>query len=369
MRQGLRPLLPLSALVLALAALVATSGPVSAASDRSEPPRAVGRGIAPTFIQSGDEPLLFWQEASDTKAQGQAWIVRSRRVEGKWISSRVAGPLDFRGAVPILYSVAVARNGTIGLAIALSGSEIAILLSHDAGASFARAGTVRSDSTVVAPRLFPNARGGWLLFVTQPLAGVMSTGPAGQGEAAAAGGSPAASGAQAATGTEKGFSLDNTNSIQVAHSEDGVTWSSPSALVANDEGLVNNYIPYSLAYGGRDLVVFQHQVNGTEDAASHYALYSKASEDGGVTWSKALPLTEYLEPGSQAASKTPNHRYFDNQAPRLIESGGRLRIAWQRRDTRKREEDNRDNPVRIVTSTLDAGGRLETKDLLYISDP
>jgi len=316
----------------------------AAAADFSEPPRALAEGIAPTALIAGGSPLLFWQESGTRDGRGQAWIVRSRLVDGQWSTARIAGPTEYRGTEPILYSAAVSPSGVVALALAISGTAIEIRLSRDGGASFQLAATVTTERPTVGARVFPSASGGWLLFATQP-----------QPESAPA--------AQDATPSP----AENTNSIVVAASADGATWTAPSPLVADAEGLVNNYLPAAAALGRRDFVVFQNQVLRDETATTHYVLYSKYSDDGGRTWSKALPITDYQEPAAGALAGTATGeaagpRNYDNQAPRLVENGGRLHLAWQRRFTKGTQ-------VRIATAVLDGEGHADPKSIFYLSSP
>lgn len=334
-RVSLRPLLRLllaAALAASAAAVQAQELPVG---DYSEPPRSLGESIAPSLLVARGVPLIIRQEAVENGDRGLAWIDLSRQVEGLWSSSRVAGPIEYRGAEPVLYSAAVNAAGDLAVVTAEGGTSFRVRISTDGGASFSVEGVLRSGEASVAPRIFPSASGGWLLFLTQPRQG--------GGEAGALG-------------------VANTNTIAVSSSADGRVWSPPIPLVADSEGLVNNYLPSAAPLEGRDWVVFQHQVLGTDQVPSHWWLYAKHSEDGGRSWSAAAPLSDFADPTASGSAGGPGPQNYDNQAPRLLSAEGRLYLAWQRRLTST-------TVVRVAVAALDAEGRVSPRDFSYVSSP
>jgi len=306
----------------------------SRAEDYSEPPRSLGESIAPTLLVAKGVPIVIRQESQESGDRGRAWISLSREVDGQWSTSRIAGPIDFRGTEPVLYSATVDTAGELGVVTATSGTRFDIIFSGDGGGSFAGGGSVLPSEASVGPRLFPSASGGWMLFLTQASRG------GGQGMAVGAA---------------------NTNTIVVSASADGRDWSPPLPLVADSESLVNNYLPSSASLGGSDWVVFQHQILGNDTTPTHWWLYSKHSEDGGRTWSAAIPLTDFPDPSSAGAGG-PGPQDYDNEAPFLVAAKGALFVAWQRHTTAS-------NVVRIAVAGLDSEGRVDTKDFSYVSSP
>lgn len=300
--------------------------------DYSEPPRSLGESIAPTLLVAKGVPIIIRQEASETGDRGQAWITLARQIDGQWSSSRVAGPIEYRGAEPVLYSAAVSPDGVLGIATAPSGTSFSVILSDDGGASFPVVGSVQSTEAAVAPRLFPSASGGWMLFLTQ-----------------------------ARQGASDAIGVANTNTIVVSASPDGRNWTRPAPLVSDADNLVNNYLPSVASSNGADWVVFQHQVLGDGQAPSHWSLYIKRSTDGGLGWSAARLLTDFADPAS-GTSVPPGAANYDNQAPRLLSVGGRLYLAWQRRLVSS-------NVVRIAVVALDAEGKADPKEFSYVSSP
>lgn len=320
-----RPALP-----AVLALLLAATG--LGAQDFSEPPRSLGESIAPTLLVAKGVPVIIRQEAQENGDRGQAWISLSRQVDGLWSTSRIAGPIAYRGTEPVLYSAAVSPSGDLGVVTSVSATSFSVIVSTDGAATFSRNGLLRSTETAVGPRLYPSATGGWLLFLTQ-----------------------------AQAGGDRAVGVANTNTIVVSSSADGRGWSPLRPLVADSEGLVNNYLPSVAASGGSDWVVFQHQILGDDITPTHWWLYSKHSEDGGLTWSPSIPATDLRDP-SPSGTNQPGAGNYDNQAPRLLAAGDKLYLAWQRRLVGS-------NLVRIAVAGLDAQGRVDAKEFSYVSSP
>ena len=92
-----------------------------------EAPDAFGEGRFPTFFATKAGPVLIWQDSQASGESGKAWIRFSRFEGGAWKAGKVsetAYSYNSTGAPPILYSATQARNGTIAVAIAASGTSI-----------------------------------------------------------------------------------------------------------------------------------------------------------------------------------------------------------------------------------------------------
>jgi len=314
-------------LVLALAALPAWA-------EYWEAPETIAEGRFPSFFATKAGPLLIWQESQSAGEAGKAWIRFARNEGGRWIRGDVsdsAYSYSSTGAPPILYSAAQSRNGTIAVAIAASGTSVEVRLSRDGGRSFAAAGRLESATTSVAPRIYPSASGGWIIFVTQ-------------GRAAAAPiDAAAATGEAAAAGAAAGGQLSSV-SIYVARSADGAAWSRFEPLVAETESLPMNFAPFASPLGSRDLVVFQTFILGEGDQSSRYALMSKLSTDGGATWSRAKVISDF---DADALS-------YDNQGPQLVLAGGKLYAAWERRKAKATQ-------TQVWAARIDDSGSIDPK--------
>ncbi|MEI8257071.1 MAG: hypothetical protein WCJ30_15465 [Deltaproteobacteria bacterium] len=200
-----------------------------AAADFWEAPQTMAQGRFPTFFAGKAGPLLVWQESKVSGDSGAAWIRFARFEAGTWKTGNVSDSsysFSSSSSPPILYSATQAQDGTIAVAIAASGTSIEVKLSRDGGRSFERAGKVESTVTSVAPRIYPSASGGWLVFATQGRPSTTSTGAA-PDLAADETAAPSAEAVQTVI-------MPSSISIYVAKSPDGVAWSPFEPLVAED---------------------------------------------------------------------------------------------------------------------------------------
>jgi hypothetical protein len=320
-----------------VAALALVLSALPARAEFWEAPMVLAEGRFPSFFTGPAGPVLIWQESQASGESGKASIRFSRFEGGAWKTGKVSDSVysyNSTGAPPILYSATQARNGTIAVAIAASGSSIEVWLSRD-GRSFESAGRLESSTTSVAPRIFPSASGGWLVFATQGRSSSTATAEAAQPQAEAA-----------LTGT-----LPKSVSIYVAKSADASSWSPFKPLVAEDEGLFMNFAPFSAPMGSKDIVVFQTFILGEGTLPSHYALMSTTSSDGGASWTAAKVLTDFADPSGGADAAAQN---YDNQGSQLILSGGKLYAAWERRKTKSTQ-------TQVWVARLDESGTLDPK--------
>jgi hypothetical protein len=306
-----------------------------------EAPAAISEGRFPSFFATDAGPVLIWQESQVSGDSGTARIRFARFEGGFWKAGDVsdaAYSYNSNGSPPILYSATQARSGTIAVAIAASDTSIEVWKSREGGRSFTLAGKLQAGVTTVAPRIYPSASGGWFVFATQ-----------GRPSAGAARGAPAA---DASAGSSANVAaLPSSVSIYIARSADGSTWSGFEPLVADDEGLLINFAPYSSPMTAKDIVVFQTFVLGEGKLSSRYQLMSKISSDGGVTWTKAKPITDFDDP-SGGTEAGPD--YYDNEAAQLVPSGGKLYIAWERRRTKSTQ-------TQVWAARIDESGGLDPK--------
>jgi hypothetical protein len=288
-----------------------------------EAPESLAEGRFPSFFASKAGPLLIWQESATSSEAGAARIRFARFESGRWITGDVSGssyPFSAAAAPPILYSASQSKDGVIAVAIAASGTSIEIRMSRDGGKSFVAAGTLRTSTTSVAPRIYPSVRGGWILFATQGRAAGVSS--AGSTEAI----------------------QPSSVSIFVSRSADGAEWSPLKPLVAEDENLSMNFAPFAVPFGSKDIVVFQTFILGEGDQSSRYRLMSKTSADEGATWSRAQILTDF---DADAQS-------WDNQGPQLVVANGKLYLAWERRKAKSTQS-------QVWAAQLDESGSLDRK--------
>lgn len=302
----------LAAVVIALAAM-------PAAAEFWEAPDALADGRFPSFFAAKAGPLVIWQESKasgDAGTAGAATIRFARLEAGRWIQAKVSDSsysYNSTGAPPILYSASQSKSGTIAVAIAASGTRIELRLSRDGGRSFEAAGSLDTGTTTVAPRIYPSASGGWIIFATQ-----------GRASTSLDAGTDAATATNVATATSVANAQPSSVSIYAAKSADGAAWSRLEPLVSESDGLLMNFAPSCASLGGRDIVLFQTFILGEGNESSRYALVSKTSSDGGASWGSPKVVTDF---GSDAKA-------WDNQGPQLAISGGQLYAAWERRKSK-----------------------------------
>jgi hypothetical protein len=286
-----------------------------------EEPRQLSEGRG-RFLSTLPVPggfVAIWQESTLSESQegGRAWLSLARLSDGKWESlRRFAGPFEFRGIEPILYSAAGAADGRIALAVADGGvagkGSVELLLSSDGGRSFAQAAELVSEVSSVAPRVYASASGGWILFAAQ---------------------SGYASGATANGAAEQQVQAGSLP-IYVSSSGDGRDWTAFQPLLLPDESFGLAFLPAAAPLTGTttasfretptDIVVFQALTGGERPS---WQLYAKTSLDGGRTWSRARRVTDFQDP---VRRDKPAPENFDNQRPSLGIVSGRLWMAWER---------------------------------------
>ncbi len=315
-----------------LAAALALGLALPAAAEYWELPAPLGEGRFPVLIPARDGPVAIWQESSIKGDSGSARI-RFARFDGETWNAGFVSPRAYAfsaagSAPPQLFSAAMAADGRIAVAISATSKLIEAHISADGGRSFGLAGRLEAATTSVAPRVFPSAKGGWIIFATQGR----------QAEA----GEDAAQAAVAAQGSV---------SIYSSTSRDGASWSPFQGVVAPGEGLLMNFAPFSIPSGGQDLLVFQTFILGEGQLSSRYALMAKISGDGGATWSASRAVTDFADP---AGGPEAGPEYADNQRPQLFSSGGSLYIAWERRKTKSTQ-------TQVWVSRISAAGAIDLK--------
>ena len=234
--------------------------------------------------------------------------------------SRVLGPFSFSGTESPIASLALTTGGDAYLAVAEDESTIGIYLSRDQGASFSRINGISTPvSAVVAPRLFLNSRGEFVLFVSRDV---------GSGEG-----------------------LGSYLGIFYTSSEDGSEWEAFRPLAAG-ASLRETYLPFLAGSGGRDYVVFQAFKTGGAggNPPSTYQLYMAASVDGGRNWGPPELISDFPEP--ENLGEEPGWEYYDNQRPVIFVDNERTFVAWERRYARSRMRN-------IYLAQLDGTGNAE----------
>ena len=242
----------------------------------------------PTAVFGSKASVVVWEEVVQSGGpNGQIWLsaqILPEDGERGWIDRpHFAGPFPFSGEVPDLFSVAVTDSGVISVCVLRDPKTISVLTSYDEGETFYQTDLSQGDTSAVAPRIFKNADGGFILFATQ--------------------------------GTNQNFSL------KYSRSPDGIEWSEFREF-SSAKNLHNSFVPdFTVLPSGRETVVFQSLF--LENNRITYQLYSAYSDDNGDTWTDAVLVTDARTAGGNVVNYT-------NQRPFLHEFNGTLYLTWER---------------------------------------
>ncbi|MDX9898802.1 MAG: SpoIIE family protein phosphatase [Spirochaetia bacterium] len=299
-----------------------------------ETPARLSRGIGayPQAIMTAGRVVVVWQENVPSDGGGNAWLsLASYGPEGVQRRERLAGPFWYQAigdkakgeqnlSAPSLFSVDDDGNGTMLIAASSGVKEVSIYESKDGGLTITALSTIKFEDSVVAPRVFSKASGGWYLFMTK-----------------------SQSFTRPQAGTDSTASYESL-SIFYTRSEDGRNWAPLLPFVGGQLGLDPNFLPSAASLGGSDVIVFQTLSGG---ARPSYQLYTTTSQDGGVSWSEPIRVTDFIDPVHRDRE---NLLDFDNQRPHLRRIGDTLWVAWERRLL--------SGSAQIYAARLDANGRV-----------
>ncbi len=249
----------------------------------------------PITASDGKKGYVLWQEySSSTKNTEMVSFSIAFTNDGVTLVKhrKVIGPFTVTGEKIPRAFLAVGENGIVYVAVAVSGTGIAVYRSLNAGKTFELAGRARggTNTPTVAPKLFITSGNHFVLFVTQPLSTI------------------------AAEGTPGGVL-----GITYATSNDAVSWTSFKPLVTTP-GLSNIYLPYAASLGTTEYVVFQ----ASPEESRFYQLYYARSMNDGETWSSPVRITTADENGQSANN-------YDNERPYLTAYRGKIYITWERK--------------------------------------
>lgn len=240
----------------------------------------------PSAVTNGTDSYVFWEEV-DTDAE-RIWLSCQYQDEsGTWqTKNRFAGPFPYSGEVPDMYSAAVAPEGTIAVAVLSNPTTVSVFTSIDKGRTFTAQKLPEQDVPVLAPRIYCNHAGKFVLF--------------------------------ASLGQNESFFL------RYSVSGTGEKWPQFSDF-EGCKGLTNPFVPVLVKRMEGDLVVFQAQyISGNRIS---YQLFGSYSSDGCRSWTAPVMLTDAssLAPGDERPFSN-----FHNQRPYLYTLGGATYISWER---------------------------------------
>lgn len=239
----------------------------------------------PTGISSSAKQknaVFFWQEtdgnsiyiSSKSSSDGIFWNT----------NKRFAGPFEFSGDVPQIYSAATNEKTTV-LAV-MNEEKIELFTSQDSFASIKQR-TLVSDMNFIAPRVFRNSAGGFTIFASHP--------------------------------DEDSFSL------YYATSNDGENWSSFAEFTVpfQVKNTYNPIAPFLAPSKGGDIVVYQCQYS--ESNLISIQLFSTFTKDNGKSWTKPVLFS------GKESTEDGKFTSFNNQNPFVIRTkANEVMVAWER---------------------------------------
>ena len=236
---------------------------------------------------------LIWQEV-DTNARQIYLSARCYNSLKEYTENRrFAGPFDYSGdEVPDIYTAAVLKKGTVGVAIMTGLSNLAVYVSGDGCKSFTETKLPASSSITVAPRIYATGADTFRIFTS--------------------------------VGEENSFS------IFTAESSDGIKWPRFTQFQPASN-YRNPFIPVLLHSSFGDIVVFQAQYTSAETNRLSYQIYMTVdSSSNGKSWSQPVLVTDR---NSLQGRGGKQFYEYQNQRPVLYEYGGLVYMAWERTDT------------------------------------
>lgn len=265
----------------------------------------------PIALKSVGRNYVFFEEVSENKLYIN-FISRGEE-ENQWsVKKNVAGPFEFLGEVPDIYTACALDDGTLTVGVTLSQYEIGVYTSKDGGESFSFVKLSMSDQRIVAPRIFKTKKGEFVLF--------------------------------ASLGSENKFS------IAFSKSHDGIKWSSFTHFLPSRE-LDNSFSPFLCPTPEGDMVVFQAHFS-VPNKPKTFQLYSTLSKDDLKTFSVPVLLSD---DSSTANRRRNSFIEYSNQSPALFFDGKKILCAWERNEVRSES-------TYIALAVLDFDGKIPEKN-------
>ena len=240
----------------------------------------------PVVVAANNRNYLFFEEVRSSKLYVE-YISKTSLAE-EWSEKKtVAGPFDYSGEVPDIYTAAVLDDGTLSVAVTRSQYEIGVYTSTDGGENFDSCVLSMPEQKIVAPRIFKTKKNSFVLFAS--------------------------------------LSEGSKFSIAYSTSADGKKWSRFERF-APAADLDNSFSPYLCPVDGGDLVVFQSHFS-VPDKPKTFQLYTTFSGDGFKTFSAPVLLTD---DSSTLSRRLNSFIEYSNQSPVLYSKNGEIWCAWER---------------------------------------
>lgn len=235
----------------------------------------------------GQKAVIFWQDIDESNRH--IYLSAKSSLNGYYweTTPRFAGPIEYMGDIPNVFSAA-SNSKSIVVAAMTSSTQITVFTSNDYFKTFSSAVLDTNGHNFIAPRVFRNSKNEFTMLASLP--------------------------------ENESFSIFSSTS------RDGTTWSEFSRITATSqiENSYNPIAPYLAPVQGGDLLVYQAQ--HTQSNLISVQLYTAISRDGGKTFSKPSLIT-----GEQIVPDDPKFYNYNNQFPTVAKSStGETYIAWER---------------------------------------
>ena len=264
-----------------------------------ENPKVITSGDArfPVAVNTDSVSYVFWQEVDSQN--NRIWISCRIYTDNSTYTEnlRFAGPFQYSGEVPDIFSVTAGSSGSAGnnsnsilLTVLSDKKKVSAYYSTDRCRTFTKS-DISSSTIFIAPRVYTCADGSFRLFTSA--------------------------------------SVNDSFYIYTSESKDGKNWSSFEQFEPCRQ-MRNPFVPYQITYAGGDLVVFQSYYSSSVTSRLSYQLFSTYSADGGKTWSEPVLLTDQ---NSLPANEKRNFANFQNQRPFLYNYNGKTYVVWERMES------------------------------------
>ena len=115
----------------------------------------------------GNQTYLFWQEVDSSARQIYLSVRTYSSLKNYSENRRFAGPFNYSGDdVPDIYTAAVLKKGTVGVAVMTGLSNLSVFVSTDNCKNFVEAKIPSTSSITVAPRIYASGADNFRLFTS-----------------------------------------------------------------------------------------------------------------------------------------------------------------------------------------------------------
>lgn len=243
----------------------------------------------PRTVETNDAGYVFYEEV-DTK-NNQIWLSARiyKSVTEYTDKKRFAGPFEYSGEVPDIYSAAATSKGHVIVAVSSGLEGITVFSSNDKLESLKQV-KVPNSQTMIAPRLFVTSSGTVRLFTS--------------------------------------VIQEDLFQLFSADTKDGVSWTNFRRFNPGAQ-FKNPFLPVLIPNGSSDIVVFQAQYSSQVLNRFSYQLFVTTTRDGS-SWSTPVLLTDQA---SLPESDIHNFAAYQNQRPDIIRFNGKVFLVWERTET------------------------------------